>query len=102
MEETQTFKSPADIYKHFAKPLVIETDEKPLKSILKKERKYSNDGMKPKPILKHSPEHKSDPSSGDEASGMVSTEEPKPILKGTEVGGFENSSLGVGNYESKK
>eukprot|EP00112_Aurelia_sp_Birch-Aquarium-sp1_P005846 Seg1660.7 transcript_id=Seg1660.7/GoldUCD/mRNA.D3Y31 product="Unconventional prefoldin RPB5 interactor" protein_id=Seg1660.7/GoldUCD/D3Y31 len=84
-EETQTFISPADIYKLFAKPLVIETDEKPLKSILKKERKYSNEGMKQKSILKHSPEHKSDPSSGDEASGLMSTEEPKPILKGTEA-----------------
>ena len=82
----QTFVSPADIYAHFMKPQSADVDEKPLKSILKKERKYSNEGMKPKPILKHSPEHKSDGSSGDELTVTPTTEDPKPILKtGAEV-----------------
>ena len=78
----QKFVSPADIYNHFAKPLVADMEEKPLKSILKKERKYSSEGVKPKPILKHSPEHKSDGSSGDELVTSAAVEDPKPILKG--------------------
>ena len=82
----QTFISPADIYAQFMKPQVADVDEKPLKSILKKERHHSNDSLKPKPILKHSPEHKSDGSSGDEIAITQGNEDPKPILKmGSEV-----------------
>ena len=77
----QRFISPADIYAQFMKPQANDIDEKPLKSILKKERKHSNEGLKPKPILKHSPEHKSDGSSGDELSIAQANEDPKPILK---------------------
>ena len=85
-ENDQKFTSPADIYAQFIKPQTTDVDEKPLKSILKKERKHSSDGLKPKPILKHSPEHKSDGSSGDELNYAQSNEEPKPILKsGSEV-----------------
>jgi len=77
----QKFTSPADIYAQFIKPQTTEVDEKPLKSILKKERKHSSEGLKPKPILKHSPEHKSDGSSGDELNNTQTSDEPKPILK---------------------
>lgn len=63
------------------KPQSVDHEEKPLRSILKKERKHSMEGIKPRPILKHSPEHKSDASSGDEASVVASNDEPKPILK---------------------
>ena len=82
----QKFTSPADIYAQFMKPQGTDVDEKPLKSILKKERRHSNEGLKPKPILKHSPEHKSDGSSGDELTVTQTNEDPKPILKtGSEV-----------------
>eukprot|EP00794_Sanderia_malayensis_P018956 gene18956-20862_t len=74
--------SPADIYDYFMKPVTAaaETEEKPLKSILKKERKHSNEDLKPKPILKYSPEHKQDSPSNEDALSH-SNEEPKPILK---------------------
>ncbi len=63
----------------------MEADEKPLKSILKTERKYSNEDLKPKPILKHSPEHKAESLSNEEIISHL-VEEPKPILKtGPEV-----------------
>ena len=67
--------SPADIYEQFAQIGKIDTDDKPLKSILKKDsRSNSNENLRLKPILKTSPEHR--PGTPEHV-----IDEPRPILK---------------------
>lgn len=103
----RTINSPADIFETFAsKFLLDDKNDKPLKSILKKDsRSNSNENLKLRPILKTSPEHqpgtpeltfddrrpilKTPPDSqgSDRRPGtpeyMLNEDEPKSILKNT-------------------
>ena len=76
--------SPADIYEKFAK-ISKDTDERPLKPILK-EKRLPSENIKLKSILKTSPEHK--PYAPDNGVIEKALEEPKSILKtGQDVSG---------------
>ncbi|XP_057291214.1 RNA polymerase II subunit 5-mediating protein homolog [Hydractinia symbiolongicarpus] len=69
--------SPADIYEQYRRSdKTHDTDERPLKSILKKDsRSNSNENLRLRPILKTSPEHR--PGTPE----YTLDDQPKPILK---------------------
>lgn len=69
--------SPADIYEQYRRAdKTHDTDERPLKSILKKDsRSNSNENLRLRPILKTSPEHR--PGTPEN----MLDDQPKPILK---------------------